>query len=295
VTIAKHSEKNISKDFGDKEFHALAILAKQEFGLNLAESKKPLVYSRISKRLKARGIKSFRQYLEIINLESETSERQALISALTTNVTSFFREKHHFDILKNEIIEPLRANAQGKQRLRIWSAGCSTGQEPYSIAMTILDTLTLEKTSDIKILATDIDPLVIQKAKNGIYKTNEHDSIPKKFLSRFSVDLENEIEICGELKNIITFAELNLMKPWPFQGPFDAIFCRNVAIYFDHETQKILWQKLSDLLREGGIIFVGHSERISGPAIENLSAIGITSYLKKTGSNKNANSNRNEK
>jgi chemotaxis protein methyltransferase CheR len=264
--------------FSDADFRAIARLAQSEFGLNLAESKKPLVYSRLSKRLKARQVQDFQSYLTLLGQRDEGAERLELISALTTNVTSFFREKHHFDTLQDICRSEWPRKCQANGRLRVWSAGCSSGQEAYSIAMTLLETIPSAQQADVKVLATDIDPQIVKKAKAGLYPSDEAAGIPAPLRTKWITTHETQIEVAAEVRALIRFAELNLMSDWPFRGPFDAIFCRNVAIYFNEDTQQRLWTRFSNMLVEGGYLFIGHSERVTGPATRTLSGVGITSY-----------------
>jgi chemotaxis protein methyltransferase CheR len=269
--------------FSDADFRAIAELAQERFGLSLADSKKPLVYSRLSRRLKSRHVESFSEYLSLLNRSEEEEERLELISALTTNVTSFFREKHHFDTLRNALTTDLATRAKAGQRVRIWSAGCSSGQEPYSIAMTVMEALPDAAQRDVRILATDIDPKIVQKARAGIYPIEEISGVPVNLRSKWTTPCPSDAKkgtVTDTLKSLITFNELNLMNDWPFKGPFDSIFCRNVAIYFNQETQQMLWQRFSTMLAPGGLLFIGHSERVTGPALDVLEGIGITSYRK---------------
>lgn len=268
--------------FSDADFRAIAAIAQDQFGLNLAESKKPLVYSRLSKRLKARNLSGFPEYLKLLDRGEEKEERLELISALTTNVTSFFRENYHFETLKGDALPALIARAKSRQRVRLWSAGCSSGQEAYSIAMTVLDRLPEAASLDVRILATDIDPQIVSRARGGTYPGEEASGIPGAYQSKWLGKPDAQGRICmGEpLRQLITFAELNLMEPWPFKGPFDVIFCRNVAIYFNQPTQQRLWQRFCQMLAPGGYLFIGHSERITGPATQDLTGVGITSYRK---------------
>ncbi|MBE9638269.1 CheR family methyltransferase [Salipiger mangrovisoli] len=265
--------------FTDADFEALARLARSEFGLSLAVSKKPLVYSRLARRLRARGLGSFRDYMALLDLESESAERLELVSALTTNVTSFFREKHHFETLCEALIPELGL----QRRVRIWSAGCSSGQEPFSIAMTLLNFLP-PGTRDTRILATDIDPAILRKARQGRYAAEDCETVPADYRHRWLRPVAGEpemVETGPDLRALISFAELNLICDWPFNGPFDAIFCRNVAIYFDQETQQRLWTRFSGMLRAGGFLFIGHSERLSGPALAEFTTAGVTTYRKR--------------
>ncbi|MBY6002453.1 protein-glutamate O-methyltransferase CheR [Salipiger bermudensis] len=265
--------------FTDEDFKALAQLAHAEFGLALAESKKPLVYSRIARRLRARKIDDFSSYMALLKTTGEAEERLELISALTTNVTSFFREKHHFETLRKELIPQLAR----QPRIRIWSAGCSSGQEPFSIAMTLISSLPEPALRNARILATDIDPAMIRRANEARYPNEDLTTIPidlQKSGTRPSSDEHACFELSDPVRRLVTFGELNLIEAWPFQGPFDAIFCRNVAIYFDHETQRRLWARFTSLLRDGGFLFIGHSERVSGPALDDLQTAGVTTYRK---------------
>ncbi|MCR8549802.1 protein-glutamate O-methyltransferase CheR [Salipiger sp. P9] len=268
--------------FTDEDFRALARLARAEFGLSLAESKKPLVYSRLARRLRAREISRFQDYMALLGTPDAADERLELISALTTNVTSFFREKHHFETLRQALIPDFPQQS----RVRIWSAGCSSGQEPFSIAMTILDALPDAAQRDIRILATDIDPAIVRRAKAAQYTQEEVETIPSE-LRRSWIGLgarADQFEMAAAPRQMISFAELNLIDPWPFHGPFDAIFCRNVAIYFDQDTQQTLWGRFATMLRDDGFLFIGHSERVSGPALQTLATAGVTTYRKKPAS-----------
>ncbi|MBJ2150759.1 protein-glutamate O-methyltransferase CheR [Paracoccus sp. IB05] len=268
-----------SSDFSDAEFRRVADYAQREFGLVLQENKKQVVQSRITRLLQefqCTDIASFCSRLESGNFQAE---RAAFVTALTTNVTSFFREAHHFDIFAESLLKPSLSGLRSGQRLRAWSAGCSAGQEPGSVAMRILDLLPDAAKLNIRILATDIDPAIIAKARAAIYPEEEARGIPPTLRNSF-------ITTCAagyfspdpRVTGLIRFAELNLVGDWPIRGPFDAIFCRNVAIYFDKPTQARLWSRFAGLLRPGGLLFIGHSERVSGPAMNHLVSAGITTY-----------------
>lgn len=275
---------NLTADrFADGDFKAIATIAYNEFGLNLSESKKPLVYSRLTKRFRSLGVSGFKDYLAFLKGRNGEQERLELLSALTTNVTNFFRENHHFELLKTEIFPPLVETAQNGGRVRIWSAGCSSGQEPYSIAFTLLQACPNAAKLDIKILATDIDPKILEAATSGNYPDEELGGIPKPFQDRFLVrpsQEEKRFQIGPEARSLISFGRLNLIDNWPLKGPFDLIFCRNVAIYFDKTTQAKLWQGFSNVLNTEGHLLIGHSERLSGSAQKQLSPIGVTAYRK---------------
>lgn len=268
--------------FSDIEFDRLAAFANRSFGLKLSPAKKPLVYSRISKRLAALKIDSLNNYIDLVEKTNGVDERLELISALTTNVTAFFRESHHFETVRTEIVPTLAARAGNPKRVRFWSAGCSTGEEPYSIAMTLLENLESPSGFDLKILATDIDPKVVQRARHGIYGKENVGQLPAGYLGKyFDKSVTGDTYSASpQMRKLITFGELNLIEPLPVKGPFDAIFCRNVAIYFDMETQQRVWNNFAKLLLPGGYLFIGHSERLTGPALEMLKVTGVTTYRK---------------
>ncbi|SDY38839.1 CheR family methyltransferase [Citreimonas salinaria] len=268
--------------FSDNEFERLAAFANRSFGLKLSPAKKPLVYSRISKRLIALKIDSLNNYIDLVEKGNQGDERLELISALTTNVTAFFRENHHFDTVRKEIIPTIAARAGNQKRVRFWSAGCSSGEEPYSLAMTLLEYLQSASSLDLKILATDIDPKVVQRARQGEYRKENLDQLPAGYLAKYfrKVGSDDSYSVSPEIRRIVTFGELNLIETLPIKGPFDAIFCRNVAIYFDMETQQKVWNNFADLLLPGGHLFIGHSERLTGPALNTLKITGVTTYRK---------------
>lgn len=267
--------------FTKADFARIAAFAHREYGLNLQEAKKDLVYSRLIKRLRKTGCPDFASYCDQLEGDPNSPERVELISALTTNVTHFFREEHHFRLLTDLILKPRLDKLRAGQRLRIWSAGCSAGQEPYSMAATIFDTLPEAPRMNIRILATDIDPAILAKARAAQYPADEIKGVPDRLrglmFERDSPGASTQ-QVSARLRGLVHFAELNLMTDWPVRGPFDAIFCRNVAIYFDKPTQARLWQRFAALLAPGGLLCIGHSERLSGPAADQLATAGITAY-----------------
>jgi chemotaxis protein methyltransferase CheR len=266
----------------DADFTAIARRAYQDFGLHLPSSKKDLVYSRLAKRLRHLGLRDFRAYCSLIESPGGAEERMQMLSALTTNVTHFFREDHHFRLLRETVLPPLLAAARAGGRVRIWSAGCSAGQEPYSLAFTVLDLCPDAARLDIRILASDVDPAILQRAQDGLYPAEELKAIPAGMRERF-LDQDSAtptFRINERARAIVRFAELNLMSDWPMRGPFDIIFCRNVAIYFDKQTQARLWQRYAALTPPGGYLFLGHSERLSGPAEAMYRSAGVTAYCR---------------
>jgi chemotaxis protein methyltransferase CheR len=267
--------------FTDHDFARIAAFAHREFGLHLQASKKELVYSRLVKRLRALGLADFDSYCTRLETDAEGQERDAVVTALTTNVTHFFREGHHFDLLANLVVKPNLAALRSGRRLRIWSAGCSAGMEPFSIAMTLLDTLPETDRLNIRILATDIDPAILARAREGRFSAEDLRPVPERLRQQFtSAEPDGHLRILPRVAQMVRFAELNLMRDWPLRGPFDAIFCRNVAIYFDKPTQARLWQRFAQLLAPDGLLFIGHSERLSGPAEAGFASVGVTSYRK---------------
>ena len=264
----------------DQDFEAIASFAYKHFGLSMSPSKKPLVSSRLSRKLRKQNITVFKNYLKSLDGPNAEAERSELLSLLTTNVTQFFREPHHFETLRNDVLPPLIGQAKRGGRVRIWSAGCSSGQEPYTIASVLHDLCPDAEKMDIKILGTDIDPVVVEKARAAEYPREDFDGVPKT--SRFDLEPGSHAataRVPQHLRAKCTFGVLNLIQPFPFKGKFDAIFCRNVAIYFDNPTQQKVWQAFQRVLNPGGYLFIGHSERMSGPAAEYMTPVGITTYV----------------
>ena len=267
-------------EFSDADFRALRDLVKQITGINLAETKRELVYGRVSRRLRALGLSSFGEYRRMLEVEN-APELVEFCNALTTNLTSFFRESHHFDYLRDEVLLPLANDARGTRRLRIWSSACSTGEEPYSIAMTIIETLRDWQKWDIKILATDLDSNVLATAQRGIYAPDRLKGMQPQRLTRFFHERAQGDGICHEagkeLKDLITFRQINLMQALPMSGPLDVIFCRNVVIYFDKETQRDLFTRMARLQRPDDLLFLGHSENLFNVSSD-YTLIGKTIY-----------------
>ncbi|MCC5969484.1 MAG: protein-glutamate O-methyltransferase [Pararhodobacter sp.] len=282
VTTAMNGTPELS--IGDREFAALAKLVHGESGIVLADAKKGLVVSRLARRLRDLGLRSFGEYCHLLQAEDGADERSKLISALTTNVTKFYREDHHFRSLEEQIFPALIARARGGDRIRIWSAGCSTGEEPYSIAMELLELCSDAAKLDIRILATDIDPQVLAVASTGQYTETASAGIPESRRARYTSLRNGRYEMSSALRELITFAPLNLVGQWPIRGPFDVIFCRNVVIYFDAATQERLWQRFAGLIPVGGHLFIGHSERLGRSAERFFTTTGITQYRRTHGS-----------
>jgi chemotaxis protein methyltransferase CheR len=249
--------------FSEEDFQALRTVVKQVTGINLTDAKRELVYARLARRLRALNLKSFREYRKL--LKADGGELVQLCNAITTNLTAFFREAHHFEYLRTHVLGPLISNPPANRRLRIWSAGCSTGEEPYSIAMTVLEAVPDIQRWDIKILATDLDSNVLARARRGVYSADRLRSMGHAARERFFIPFEGEenaYEVSPELKRLVTAKSLNLMNPFPMKGPLDVIFCRNTIIYFDKDTQRQLFARVSRLQQPGQILFLGHSETL---------------------------------
>ncbi len=265
---------------GADEFRRISSFVKSEAGLLFTEQKAPMMESRLIKRLRKLGLSSFNDYCDLIENPDETQERSELISALTTNVTSFFREPHHFETLRTDVIPQLQKRKREGHPIRVWSAGCSRGHEPYSIAMELLAADPAFSQHDLMILASDIDPKVLQVARQGIYETADLQSLPEGFQERFFTTSGDSNRINAELREMIRFNPLNLLQPWPMKTQFDIIFCRNVVIYFDQSTQDTLWPKFQNATRKDGWLFIGHSERLTAAAAPQYASVGMTTYQK---------------
>jgi chemotaxis protein methyltransferase CheR len=270
--------------FTADDFRQIASVLHAHAGIALAESKVALVYSRLAKRLRSLGLKNFRDYCALIQDSSGIDERQAMVAALTTNVTRFFREPHHFEHLRDTVMPALAVRARAGGRVRLWSAACSSGQEPYSMAITVLGALPEAADLDVKILATDIDPNILAEGKAGLYRDDAVEPVPEtlrhRWFKRVDGAGDRRWSVGEQLQRLVAFRELNLIGDWPMRGSFDVIFCRNVVIYFDEETQERVWSRFTPVMSPGATLYIGHSERVSGPASDQLSTIGLTTYRK---------------
>ncbi|WP_425493424.1 CheR family methyltransferase [Hoeflea prorocentri] len=267
-----------------KDLRNIAAMIYDDAGIFLNESKASLVYSRLAKRIRRIGMDSFESYCNLVAGADGAEERRQMLSLLTTNFTRFFREEHHFEHLRNDVLPELVARAKSGGRVRLWSAGCSQGQEPYTMALTLLSVMPDAERYDVKILATDIDPAVIAHARQGVYDDAAIETVSPQLRKQWFKDLGGGQWCVDEaVKRLIAFRELNLMREWPFKGPFDVLFCRNVVIYFDEPTQARIWSRYADMLAVGGWLYIGHSERVSGDAKDRLRSAGITTYQKTAG------------
>ncbi len=265
--------------FTEDDFKKIAQILHSHAGIALAEGKAALVYSRLAKRLRSLGLRSFREYCALVEDKQGVDERQAMMAALTTNVTRYFREPHHFDHLRDVVMPKLVDRARRGGRIRLWSAACSNGQEPYSMAITVLQALPEAANLDVKILATDIDPNMVAEGRAGIYREDAVTPVPLDLRRKwFKKAASGAWEVADELRTLVSFKELNLIGDWPMKGKFDVIFCRNVVIYFDEPTQERIWSRFAPLLEPGGTLYIGHSERVSGPGASLFETTGLTTY-----------------
>lgn len=267
------------------DFRQIAAILHDDAGISLSEAKAALVYARLAKRLRALGLSSFRDYCALVSEGGAVDERQKLVAALTTNVTKFFREKHHFEHLQRTALPALVERARKGGQVRIWSAGCSNGQEAYSAALVILAMVPEVLSLDVKILATDIDPNMIAEGRVGRYSSTAVEDVPPELKKRWLRKVrEDEWQVADEAMQLVSFRELNLFAQWPMKRPFDIIFCRNVAIYFDKTKQAELWARFAKTLLPAGYLYIGHSERITGPATDIFANDGITTWRRSQGS-----------
>jgi chemotaxis protein methyltransferase CheR len=258
-----------SFDLKEKEFETIRKLVKEKTGISLGLHKRDLVVSRLARRLRALNLSSFSSYIEVLESPSGSDELVQMINRITTNKTEFFRENHHFEFLKNQALPEVVAGAAGTGglKLRAWSAGCSSGEEPFSIGLTLLEFFANQPGGDLKLLASDLDTTMLAKASAGIYEAAAMEPVPKgllhKYFDRVRQDGELFYRVRKELRSLITFRKFNLMHPtYPFKVQLDFIFCRNVLIYFDPDDKVDILTKFHQVLKPGGYIFVGHSESL---------------------------------
>jgi len=250
------------------QFNKISRLVKDRCGINLHEGKKQLVQARLTKRLRELRLRSYREYIEYVTNDADGAELTAMLDAISTNLTSFFREEEHFRYLARKVLPAAMARSGGDRRLRIWSAGCSTGEEPYSIAVTLCENIPDLTSWDAKVLATDLSTKVLARAEKATYPGERIKAVPPQQRSRYfrcvQARPERLYRVEDPARSLVHFARLNLMDPWPMKGPFDAVFCRNVMIYFEKPTQAELVNRFCGILAPGGALFIGHSESLTG-------------------------------
>jgi len=268
--------------FTDKDFNNIRSLVKHHTGISLSDAKKNMVYSRLSRRLRSLELTSFKEYCSIIEA-GDSKELVNFTNSITTNLTAFFRENHHFEFLKSTAIPEVIKKNSDSRKIKIWCCASSTGEEPYSIAMTVLESLPSNQTWDVRITATDLDSNVLQTAKQGIYTEERINGIDKSRIKRWFWRGKGKhagmAKVSPELKNIISFKNANLLEKWPDEGPFDIVFCRNVVIYFDKPTQKVLFERIANSMYDDSYLLIGHSESLFKVS-ERFKLIGQTIYKK---------------
>lgn len=264
TTIPKQNGEAREFHFTAQDFERVRKLIYDYAGISLNPHKQDMVYSRLARRLRMTGLNSFGEYLALVE-SGDPAEWEAFTNALTTNLTSFFREQHHFPLLAEHI-----QKVKGRHPITVWCAAASTGEEPYSIAITLAEALNgMRHTA--KIIASDLDTHVLEKASSGVYAMDRIEKIApdkvRKFFMKGSGSNEGYVRVRQELRDVINFRQINLLDTeWPLRGPFDVIFCRNVMIYFDRDTQYKILERFAPLLQPDGLLFAGHSESFNHAA-----------------------------
>jgi chemotaxis protein methyltransferase CheR len=253
-------------EFSDNEFSKFREIINTHTGIHIGENKRDLVYGRLSRRVRDLGLNSFSDYREELE-KGSAAELEKFSNLITTNLTSFFREEHHFEYLRTTLFPELIKQRRKDRKIRIWSAGCSSGEEAYSIAMVAQEVIPNIQSWDFKILASDLDTTMVTHAQLGVYDLDRLSGVSKLRLHRWfqkgAGDNQGKVRVSPEIRSLITFNPLNLMEVWPMQGAFDVIFCRNVVIYFDSPTQTKLFERFSKQLNDDGTLFIGHSETLN--------------------------------
>lgn len=247
----------------DDEFDSISEFVRDVCGINLHAGKRELVQARLAKRVRALGVRSFGEYVDYVRHDSSGCELASMLDVLSTNLTSFFREPQHFEYLTRQFLPTCKA-----PRLRFWSAGCSSGEEPYSMGISLLEALAEHSGTDVRICATDLSQVALARARQGIYDAqriaNCSPQVRSKYFECVQTRPERMYRVCPQVRRLVTFGRLNLIDRWPMKGPFEVIFCRNVMIYFEKSTQARLIQRFHDLLGPGGLLCIGHSESLTG-------------------------------
>lgn len=258
----------IFTELSDIDFRRFSVLVYEKCGINLHDGKKELVRARLSKRLRKGNFKDFKTYYRFVADDESGNELVRMLDAISTNLTSFFREKKHFDFLKETVFPSYVVEKRNSRKLRFWSAGCSSGEEPYSLAIWLLEYFNESLPFDVKILATDISSKALALAQRGVYTSKRLANMPilfpRKYFQRGYGSQDGYVRVKQSLSELIEFKRFNLMAPFPFKKVFNVIFCRNVMIYFDKKTQQALVDKFYESLSHGGYLFVGHSESLTG-------------------------------
>lgn len=258
----------IFTELSDRDFRRFSVLVYEKCGINLHDGKKELVRARLSKRLREGNFRDFKNYYRFVAEDESGDELVRMLDAISTNQTSFFREKKHFDFLKETVFPSYVVEKRNSRKLRFWSAGCSSGEEPYSLTIWLLEYFNENLPFDVKILATDISTKVLALAQRGVYTSKRLANMPilfpRKYFQQGYDSQKGNVRVKQSLRELIEFRRFNLMAPFPFKEVFNVIFCRNVMIYFDKKTQQALVDKFYESLSHGGYLFVGHSESLTG-------------------------------
>lgn len=270
----------------DEEFEQIRLLVKSQTGISLGLHKRDLVVSRLSRRLRALQFKTFQQYVDYLRSSGGENEIVHMVNRITTNKTDFFREKHHFDLLNHEILPVLLEQGEktGLRKLKAWSAGCSSGEEPYTLAVTLAEFFSTHPGWDIKVLATDIDTTMLSTASKGEYDQSLIEPMPKHLLSKYFIRQRGSqgftYKVSPALRRMVTFRKFNMMHAkYPLKPDIDIVFCRNVMIYFDNVDKNSILSKIHGVMTPNGHLFVGHSESLT-MVKDFFRYVGTTTYQK---------------
>lgn len=281
--MGAEKKTSIERDFimYDEDFEYLRKLAYEFTGIVLADHKKDMVYSRLARRLRVLGLQTFTEYCKVLE-KDDHNEHSEFINAITTNLTAFFREGHHFEYMRTVVLPELIRKHPGAYKLRMWSCASSTGEEPYSIAITVKEG-NVPRNWDVKILATDLDSNVLQRGKDAIYGYDRVEGIGEERIKKFFLHDKsgnaNRVMVKPMLREMISFKRLNLLEKWPMKMSYDIVFCRNVVIYFNKETQRKLFDNIANMMPVGGYLFIGHSESLTN-ICDRFELVGRTIYRK---------------
>lgn len=282
AAVASAAASGSVQSLRDPEFRFLSEFVTRHCGITMGDQKRQLLQGRLQRRLRALGLAGFEDYCELLRQDPE-SELGEFVSAVSTNVTSFFRESHHFDYLAEQLPKWLAERPGG--RLRIWSAGCSTGEEPYTLAMVLAEAIEKHHgPADALILATDLSPAALATARDGVYAQQRLEGVSeerrRRWFQRGSGAHAGKFRVHPRLQELVRVKPLNLLEAWPMQGKFDLILCRNVVIYFDTPTKQRLFKRFDAMLQPHGKLFLGHSESMNGLS-DRFALIGRTIYAKR--------------
>jgi chemotaxis protein methyltransferase CheR len=267
LTVLAHATDDGDFTLSQRDFELIASIAKEQAGIVIRAHKMAMIRGRLLRRLRALHLRSVTEYCELLRGPDADRELPQLLNVLTTNHTAFFRERHHFDHMRSHALPEIYSRAtRGDGRVRIWCAASSTGEEPYTLAATVAASQP-PRNLDVKILATDIDTDVLARAEAAEYSREVYERSPPDLKGQLQAESvgHDTVRIGANLRKLLTFRQLNLVTPWPMKGPFDAVMCRNVMIYFDAPTKKSIVDRCVDILRPGGWLYLGHSESLSPP------------------------------